>query len=73
MKEIIEEIKKAHSISLKAFSHEPMEFNERIEAINRWWAAVTPDKVMKLVDVLEKGGYSTPPEGDGHTGSGCGV
>lgn len=70
MKEIIEEIKAAYVTSGRAFSHNPMSFDERIEAINKWWAAVTPEKVMKLVGVLEKGGYSTPPKGEGTACSG---
>lgn len=73
MKEVIEEIKAAYVASGRAFSHNPMPFDERIEAINKWWAVVTPEKVMKLVGALEKGGYSTPPEGEGSAGSGCGI
>ncbi|EOA3030970.1 hypothetical protein ACHZHX_004528 [Yersinia enterocolitica] len=65
MREIIEEIKTAYIASGRAFSHNPMSFDERMEAMNKWWAAVTPEKVMKLVSVIEKGGYSLPPSGEG--------
>ncbi|EIC84034.1 hypothetical protein [Serratia sp. M24T3] len=70
MEELIQEIKVAYNESEKAFTHEPMNFDERIFAMNSWWAAVTPEKVMKLVRALEKGGYSAPPEGEGAACSG---
>ena len=70
MKEIIDEIKSAYVTSGRAFSHNPMPFDERIEAINKWWATVTPEKVMRLVNALEKGGYTAPPDGEGSAGSG---
>ncbi|HHH1886664.1 TPA: hypothetical protein ACPY56_004175 [Yersinia enterocolitica] len=65
MREIIDEIKAAYVASGRAFSHNSMPFDERIEAINNWWAAVTPEKVMRLVNAIEKGGYSPPPDGEG--------
>ncbi|MBP1035851.1 hypothetical protein J8631_09795 [Serratia fonticola] len=73
MEELIQEIKQAYAASEKAFSHEPMPFDERISAVNQWWSAVTPEKVMRLVSCLEKGGYTLPPEGEGESVSGCGI
>ncbi|ELI8238969.1 hypothetical protein ACVQFJ_004124 [Yersinia enterocolitica] len=70
MKEVIEEIKAAHVASGRAFSHDPMPLDDRMEAMNKWWEAVTPEKVMKLVNALEKGGYSPPPSGNGMAGAG---
>ncbi|CNI79246.1 hypothetical protein [Yersinia enterocolitica] len=43
MKEVIEEIKAAYVASGRAFSHDPMPFDDRMEAMNKWWAAVTPE------------------------------
>ncbi|WP_432323427.1 hypothetical protein [Yersinia enterocolitica] len=73
MKEVIEEIKAAYVASGRAFSHNPMPFNDRMEAMNKWWAAVTPEKVMRLVQCLEKGGYKLPPEVEGKEISGRGI
>ncbi|HDW8040607.1 TPA: hypothetical protein RM800_000588 [Yersinia enterocolitica] len=70
MKEVIEEIKAAYVASGRAFSHDTMPFDDRMEAMNKWWEAVTPEKVMKLVNALEKGGYSPPPSGNGMAGAG---
>ncbi|HFH3797449.1 TPA: hypothetical protein ACGJ08_004855 [Yersinia enterocolitica] len=70
MKEVIEEIKAAYVASGRAFSHNPMPLDDRMEAMNKWWEAVTPEKVMKLVNALEKGGYSPPPSGNGMAGAG---
>ncbi len=70
MKEVIEEIKAAYVASGRAVSHDPMPFDDRMEAMNKWREAVTPEKVMKLVNALEKGGYSPPPSGNGMAGAG---
>ncbi len=55
MEELIKEIKRAYEESEMAFSHEPMPFDERISAVNQWWSSVTPEKVMRLVNYIEKG------------------
>ncbi|CAI1819636.1 Uncharacterised protein [Serratia fonticola] len=73
MEDLIKEIKQAYAASEKAFSHEPMPFDERISAVNQWWSAVTPGKVMRLVNSLEKGDYTPPPKGEPEDVSGCGV
>lgn len=68
MEALIKDIKQAYAASEKAFSHEPMPFDERVSAVNQWWAAVTPEKVMRLVNCIEKGGYTLPPEVAGKAG-----
>lgn len=73
MEELIKEIKEAYIASGKAFTHNPMPWDERITAINQWWAAVTPEKVMRLVQCLEKGGYTLPPEGKAMASGGLGI
>lgn len=73
MEELIKEIKRAYEASEMAFSHEPMPFDERIYAVNQWWSAVTPEKVMRLVNCIEKGDCTASPKGKPEAVSGCGI
>ena len=67
MEELIIKIKQAYTASEKAFSHDQMPFDDRITNINLWYSVVTPENIMRLVNCLEKGGYTPPTNGEGRS------
>ncbi|MGS3331659.1 hypothetical protein ACB374_15195 [Serratia marcescens] len=69
-----EKQRKAREIfDAKAEFEEAKRVAKSLFEVNQWWSSVTPEKVMRLVNYIEKGDYTASPKGKPEAVSGCGI
>lgn len=52
MEDLISEFEKVERETAKAFSWDPMSFDDRIAKANQWWGLANPKNVMQLVEYI---------------------